>query len=173
MKNLNESEFRSPKWLRKYLDFEIVTGKDVNPEAKAKRKLIEDEEIKREEDQKLALKKWLLQWDKMMASDGWNRSYFKKFLKNKGLINDEYIYQSELDAVKKVCQKMKYYTLFDEFEIWQKEKVKADIDEKFKKQEEKLKKEQEDRRRQEEFYDQKRKKDKEQYEISKELEGTY
>jgi hypothetical protein len=52
MKKLNEAQFRSPKWLRKYLDFEVTTGKDVSPEAKAKRKQIEDEEFRKEQEEK-------------------------------------------------------------------------------------------------------------------------
>jgi len=109
MKKLNEAQFRSPKWLRKYLDFEVTTGKDVSPEAKAKRKQIEDEEFRKEQEEKERIKKFNNDWKKII-SDDYMRPYFTSFLKTKGI---------EVSGdVREVIMNKKYYNIFDEFYSW-------------------------------------------------------
>jgi len=37
MKRINEAKFRSPKWLRNYLDFEVNTGDDITGQPSERR----------------------------------------------------------------------------------------------------------------------------------------
>lgn len=65
---INEGIFRSPKWLRNFIDFEINTGNDIKGEP-SKRSV--DREKKRKE--KEALKLWDQTWDKAVAEVSFNK----------------------------------------------------------------------------------------------------
>ena len=125
MKKINEAQFRSPKWFRKYLDFEVTTGKDVSPEAKDKRKLIEDEEFKKEQQEKESLKKFNNDWGKII-SDDYLRPYLRAFLKSKGIFETSFI-----DIREGLLQK-KYYTICDEFSLWFKGEKEREEEERMK-----------------------------------------
>lgn len=85
---LNESTYRSPKWLRKFLDFEIKTGSDISGEKGKKELLIE----------------WDSVWDEIIYYDYDNFISFiekeyryelhKKFKRY-------YLFKSDVDAFKK------------------------------------------------------------------------
>lgn len=76
---LNESIYRSPKFLRNFLDFEINTGSDIkNDPSKKQLKRIE-----REKEEKL-IKQWKERWVKM------DKSLFTEFYKKTFLSKFEY-----------------------------------------------------------------------------------
>lgn len=56
MKRINEAKFRSPKWLRNYLDFELNTGDDISGEP-SKRKAAKLEKERQEKEKQERLKK--------------------------------------------------------------------------------------------------------------------
>jgi hypothetical protein len=48
---LNEAVYRSPKWLRNFVDYEINTGEDIKGEPSKKRQAKIDAERKRQEEE--------------------------------------------------------------------------------------------------------------------------
>jgi hypothetical protein len=48
---VNEGIYRSPKWLRNFLDYEISTGEDIkgDPSIKMKKRMAEENRIREEE----------------------------------------------------------------------------------------------------------------------------
>ena len=95
---MNEGVYRSPKWLRKFLDYEIHTGEDIKGKVSKReiraREKAEADRIKRE---------WNNRWDNMDKGD------FKKFYKEefpsevKYQYND-YIYSSDLEKIRSKWQ---------------------------------------------------------------------
>lgn len=70
---INEGIFRSPKWLRNFLDFEVNTGDDIKGEP-SKRAIVKEEKRKKEED----LKRWDAAWEKAKGE-----RHFEQFLNGK------------------------------------------------------------------------------------------
>jgi len=46
---INESKYRSPKWIRNFMDFELNTGEDISGEPSKKRQKIDEEEREKRE----------------------------------------------------------------------------------------------------------------------------
>lgn len=57
---INESTFRSPKWMRKFMDFELKTGKDIKGDEKEKQKdsSKKEEEIEQERKKREERERW-------------------------------------------------------------------------------------------------------------------
>ena len=93
---LNEGIFRSPKWLRNFVDFEINTGKDIKGEQSERSKERERKKIEKEIE-----KKWNLKWNAMYSSYTERekfKDFFNDFYKNR-LHNygGRVIFSSDLD----------------------------------------------------------------------------
>ncbi len=93
---LNEGVFRSPKWMRNFLDFEVNTGQDIKGEP-SKRKI---------------LKQWDARWEECDKSD------FKEFYGQviKGQRWTSYISPSELEEIKKKIRGD--MSIWDKFDEW-------------------------------------------------------
>lgn len=65
---INEGVFRSPKWLRNFLDFEVNTGDDIKGEP-SKRSIAREEKRQKEE----LLKNWDIAWEKAKDTEIFNR----------------------------------------------------------------------------------------------------
>jgi hypothetical protein len=119
---LNESVFRSPKWLRKFVDFELSTGDDISDKAEKKE----------------AEKKKLAEWDKAWRNS--NEDEFKAFFseKYKKYVKEElngWILSSDLSKIKRDFRGD--MSIWTEFEKWEKEqeRVKREKEERDRQQE--------------------------------------
>lgn len=122
---LNEAVFRSPKWLRKFMDFEISTGDDISD--KAEKKEVE--------------KKRLAAWDKAWRES--DEDDFKEFFKEryKDYVRttlNGWILTSDLSKIRNSFRGD--MSIWVEFEKWKKEKenkkreqekVKSELDKLF------------------------------------------
>jgi hypothetical protein len=123
---LNEGVFRSPKWLRNFVDFEINTGKDIKGEKSEKSKEKEKKKLERErlnterERERAKQENWKLKWDAILNSynerekfkDFFNE-FYKSILYNYG---GRVIFSSDLDKIKENFKGD--FTLFDNYEKW-------------------------------------------------------
>lgn len=96
---INESKWRSPKWLRKYLDFEINTGKDI----------IDNNPI---------IKKWDKMWIEIISNDMDN---FLEFLEGVDFI---FLRNKEIDEILLNIKNQwrGEFEIFDIYEKWRKKK---------------------------------------------------
>lgn len=139
-----EISIRSPKWLRNHLDFEFNTGKDVQPEAKEKRKKIEDEELSKKIFNDQRNKKWNDDWKIILeAGGGYNykgniQNYFLLFLREKNMFGKYDDFYIKCREIKKSCEKSDSYVLINDFRIWL--GIKKSNEEKQRREEEKKKK---------------------------------
>lgn len=119
---LNEAVFRSPKWLRKFIDFEVATGDDISDRA----------------DKKEAQRKRLLAWDRAwreMVEN--NEDEFCDFLKEvyKNYVKQNFnnwVFASDLPKVKKEFRGD--MEIWKKFEQWknkksEKQKIKSELEE--------------------------------------------
>lgn len=175
---LNEAQIRSPKWLRKFFDFELTTGKDVYPEAKAKRKQIEDDELRKEMELKNKIKQFEKDWNKVV-NDKIKKDYFVKFLKFKGINTN-----NTVESVKKGILKKEYFDIFMEFESWysnersreeREQEEKRERDRKYarEKAEAEYRRERERREREKKMQDEERQKKKKADDIERDLNILY
>lgn len=107
---MNEAVYRSPSWLKKYLDFEIHTGDDISGKTS-------EREIR---------KKWEKRWREIDEDD------FKDFYKE---VFGKHIYRSDLSNIK--SDWIGNFELWDKYDIWLKakrdkeskqEEIKRDLD---------------------------------------------
>jgi hypothetical protein len=115
---LNEAVYRSPKWLRKFMDFEISTGDDISDKAEKK-----EAEKKRLAEKKEAEKKRLAAWDKVWRET--DEDEFKEFFneKYKDYVRMElngWILSSDLSKIKNSFRGD--MSLWTEFDNWKREK---------------------------------------------------
>jgi len=99
---INESKFRSPRWLRKFADIEINTGEDIKGNV-SKKQLRKEEKEKKENLRK--------QWNK-----NWNNAdsnLFKQFIRDSFPKDSYNTFSSE--GMTKIYNKW-----LDDFEIWNK-----------------------------------------------------
>jgi len=102
-----ESVYRSPKWLRKYVDFEISTGDDISDKISIKK---QKEEIK---------KKWRKRW--LEADEDEFKEFFKEVYSNYVNNNlNRWILSSDLQTIKSDFEGD--MELWDKFDKWLKEK---------------------------------------------------
>lgn len=104
---INEAVYRSPKWLRKYVDFEVSTGDDISDKVSLRK---QEKELK---------KKWNKRW---LESD---KDEFKDFFKEiyKDYVDknlSKYILSSDLETIKSDFEGD--MELWDKFDEWLKEK---------------------------------------------------
>ncbi|CAG7579694.1 MAG: hypothetical protein SLAVMIC_00022 [uncultured marine phage] len=90
--------YRSPKWLRNIIDFEISTGEDIKgvPSKRRQKKIKAAEELKRKEE---LSKKWNSKWNAMRAND-YLEDKFKDFYKKMYGWNRSFIFSSDFDTIK-------------------------------------------------------------------------
>lgn len=120
---INESTYRSPKFLRNFIDFEINTGSDIKGEP-SKKQL---KKLEKEKQEKL-IKKWKERWQKV------DQSLFIEFYE-KTFPSEKIVFRSDLDNVyKKWVGNFHFWNLYDK---WEEERGRK------KKEEEEEKKEQE------------------------------
>jgi hypothetical protein len=105
---INEGIYRSPKWLRNFLDYEINTGKDIKgePSEKAKRK---EKEVQERAKKRAELKKWDDAWKKL-----YNTEVFREFL-NTLIGNPIYFYISNYQMEVFLKQFRGNYSIFEDF----------------------------------------------------------
>lgn len=104
---LNEAVFRSPKWLRKFMDFEVSTGDDISDKAEKKE----------------AEKKRLAAWDKAWreADEDEFKEFFNEKYKDYVRVKlNGYILNSDLSKIKNSFRGN--MSIWTEFENWKKEK---------------------------------------------------
>lgn len=104
---IKEAVYRSPKWLRKYVDFEVSTGDDISDKVSIRK---QEKELN---------KKWNKRW---LESD---KDEFKDFFKEvyKDYVNknlSKYILSSDLQTIKSDFEGD--MELWDKFDKWLKEK---------------------------------------------------
>ena len=83
---LNEGVFRSPKWLRNFVDFEVNTGDDIKGEPSKKRKRKED------------IERWDDRWDEIdedKFKEFFRKEYTTEFIKK----YNAYITDSDMDKI--------------------------------------------------------------------------
>lgn len=118
---MNEAVYRSPSWLKKYLDFEVHTGEDIK--GKVSKKELRDK-AKAEENR--IKNEWNKRWREIDEVD------FKEFYRE---VFDEYIYSSDLPDIKNKW--IGNFELWTKYDAWLKEKrdkeakqaeIKRDLD---------------------------------------------
>jgi len=115
---LNEGVYRSPKWLRKFMDFEVSTGDDIKGK-KSKRSIRIDKENKEKE----LLKKWDKRWYNI------NEEEFKEFFREEYKVDtlryhSGYISNSDLIKIKDRYRGN--FELWEKFDKWKLDKVKKE-----------------------------------------------
>ncbi len=99
MKRITEAKFRSPKWLRNYLDFEVNTGEDITgePSERSKKKAVDKARKEAEAEKKRKEAEELARWDKRWKEI--DERLFKDFYLE---IYKEYLTSYDLDRIKKM-----------------------------------------------------------------------
>ena len=108
MKRVNEAKFRSPKWLRNYLDFEVNTGDDITGQPSERRMKADAEKAKKEAAKK-AREYWSKRWKEADPTE------FKEFYKevyNNGIS----VYSFDLEDIQKKWENDN--RLWDSFDKW-------------------------------------------------------
>lgn len=146
---MNEAVYRSPKWLRNFVDFEVNTGDD----------------IKGEPSKKAILKAWDQRWDEV------DRATFNYFYKENYDRNAYYLTSTELEKIRKSLRGD--MSVWDKFDKWlpghkQREKEREARSRQWEREE--REKREKERQRQEE--EERRKKQK-QKEIENELDDLF
>ena len=146
---MNEAVYRSPKWLRNFVDFEVNTGDD----------------IKGEPSKKAILKAWDQRWDEVDIST------FNYFYKENYDRNAYYLTSTELEKIRKSLRGD--MSVWDKFDKWlpghkQREKER----EARSRQWERMEREKREKERQRQEEEERRKKQK-QKEIEKELDDLF
>lgn len=103
---MNEAVYRSPNWLKKYLDFEIHTGEDIK--GKVSKKELRDK-AKAEEDR--INKEWMKRW-RQIDEDEFKEFYSEVFGKS--------IYRSDLPDIKNDW--VGNFDLWKKYDAWLKDK---------------------------------------------------
>jgi hypothetical protein len=139
---LNEAKYRSPKWLRNYVDFEVNTGSDITGE-KSKKQLKDEARQKEEEDKQRKNKEWDRRWEEMY-NDSDLRNLFEKFFEETYPDEFKYTYNSmlflsNLRDIKNIWRNK--WEIWDKYDSWIENKRKMEADKR--KEEERIKKEQE------------------------------
>lgn len=152
---LKEAVFRSPKWMRNFLDFEVNTGQDIKGEPSKKR----------------LLKEWDKRWEDCDESD------FKEFYATviKGERWARYITSSELEDIKKKHRgDMSIWEKYDEWLPGHK-KAKKEAKERYEKREreERERRYKEQREREEREQKERYEKEQRQKRITKELDDLF
>lgn len=107
---MNESVYRSPKWLRNFVDFELHTGEDIKGN-------VSKHEVR--EEKKRLLKLWEERWENM-RSDTNQRLKFYEFCKSEFSIDVGY---SDIDRIKKQWQgNFELWTRYDAWILKEKER---------------------------------------------------
>lgn len=104
---MNESKYRSPKWLRKFIDFEVNTGEDINGKI-SKKQLRKEQKIKKEEE----LNNWKKKWRET------DPELFKKFYKE--TFKRSIIFSSEMQNI--YNEYIGNFDIWDKYDNWIKEK---------------------------------------------------
>ena len=126
---MNEGVYRSPKWLRKFLDYEIHTGEDIKGkvskrEIRQKAAAEEKARIEREKAEADRIKReWNNRWDNMSKED-FKDFYKEEFPSEVKYQYDNYIYSSDLEKIRSKWQNNpEIWTRFDK---WIKKKREAE-----------------------------------------------
>jgi hypothetical protein len=152
---LKEAVYRSPKWMRNFLDFEVNTGQD----------------IKGEPSKKAILKEWDMRWKECDESD------FKEFYGTqiKGERWARWITPSELEEIKK--KHRGDMSIWDKFDEWLPgyKKYKKEARERYEKREreDREKREKEEREKRERYQKEQYEKEQRQKRIAKELDDLF
>jgi hypothetical protein len=108
MKRVNEAKFRSPKWLRNYLDFEVNTGDDITGQPSERRMKADAEKAKKEAAKK-AREYWSKRWKEADPTE------FKEFYKEV-YNNGRSVYSFDLEDIQKKWKDDN--RLWDSFDKW-------------------------------------------------------
>lgn len=152
---LKEAVYRSPKWMRNFLDFEVNTGQDIKGEPSKKR----------------LLKEWDKRWKECNESD-FREFYFTQI---KGERWARYITSSEFEEIRKELRgDMSIWEKYDEWLPGHK-KAKKEAKERYEKRErERAEKEREKSEKERERYEKERyEKEQRQKRITKELDDLF
>lgn len=118
---LNESTYRSPKFLRNFFDFEINTGDDIKGEP-SKKQIKKIEREKEKEKEKKLIEQWKEKWEKV------NKSLFIEFYK-KTFPAEEIVFRSDLDGIyKRWIGNYHLWTLYDKWIKEREEQIKIQND---------------------------------------------
>ena len=136
---MNEAVYRSPKWLKKYLDFELHTGEDINGKV-SKREIREEARRKKEEAaefQNKNNKEWERRWNRESETKDFQK-FYREWLP--GDLEFQYsVYSSDLRKIKDKW--LHNFELWNRFDVW----IKKENDLKKKeKEQERIKKELDD-----------------------------
>ncbi len=104
---LNEGVYRSPKWLRNFLDFEVSTGQDIKGEPSKRRKRLE------------ILKKWDRRW-RTVDTDSFKDFYEEVYKDETKRFHRGWIFNSDLDKIRD--RHRGDMTLWDKYDRWIREK---------------------------------------------------
>lgn len=127
---MNEGVYRSPKWLRKFLDYEIHTGEDIKGKVSKRelraREKAEADRIKRE---------WDNRWNNMDKED-FKEFYKEEFPSEVKYQYNDYIYSSDLEKIRSKWQNNpEIWVRFDKWvekkreEEAKQERLKRELDE--------------------------------------------
>jgi hypothetical protein len=98
---LKEAVYRSPKWMRNFIDFEVNTGKD----------------IKGEPSKRAILKEWDKRWKECNNSSAKTREFIEFYsLEIEGARWSRYISSSELDEIR--LKHRGDMTIWEKFDKW-------------------------------------------------------
>jgi len=155
---MNESIYRSPKWLRNIVDFEVNTGKD----------------IKGEPSKKAILKEWDQRWKEC---DKMTFNYFYADVIAKPSSFSWYSFE-KLEEIRKKCRgDMSIWDRFDKWlpghELREREKEKKRREDEKKEREEREKLNQEKRKRSQEQEQERRKRAQEAQRVNNEIDSLY
>lgn len=128
---LNEAIYRSPKWLRNYIDFEVNTGEDIKGKpSKRRQKKLEREKAKRKEE--ASVQEWLRRW-KWIDWDEFRDFYrSSESVHHKRKFRGRLLYSEKNDVIK-------YYTslegsskfiILDQFDKWKSDKKREEEEQK-------------------------------------------